>query len=197
MVCGHGGPDGAGLRLLLSDDGGRRWRRGGALFGIPYGAPRRERDFTPDECQPYELPDGSVVLNIRNQDGFRCRCRLTARTWDGGQSIPARGVTVEAELPDPAVAAGVFSSGGVVFFSNPACQNGRMNMTLRWSFTNGTTWWGRGLQVWAGPSGYSSLAAPPPSALGPAPLLYLIYEKGRSLSTESVSLATISVYGGL
>ena len=72
-----------------------------------------------------------------------------------------------------------------------------MNMTLRWSFTNGTTWWGRGLQVWAGPSGYSSLAAPPPSALGPAPLLYLIYEKGRSLSTESVSLATISVYGGL
>ena len=66
-----------------------------------------------------------MVLNIRNQDGFRCRCRLTARTWDGGQSIPARGVTVEAELPDPAVAAGVFSSGGVVFFSNPACQNGR------------------------------------------------------------------------
>ncbi|OWK49529.1 Spliceosome RNA helicase Ddx39b [Lonchura striata] len=58
-------------------------------------------------------------------------------------------------------------------------------MTLRWSFDNGTTWWGRGLRVWEGPSGYSVLAAPPPEEEGPAPLVYLIYEKGRSLSTES------------
>lgn len=70
-----------------------------------------------------------------------------------------------------------------------------MNLTLRWSFDNGTTWWGRGLRVWAGPSGYSALAATPPDELGHAPLLYLIYEKGRSLSTESVSLATISLAG--
>lgn len=70
-----------------------------------------------------------------------------------------------------------------------------VNLTLRWSFTNGTTWWGRGLQVWAGPSGYSSMAAPPPADQGDAPLLYLIYEKGRSLSTETVSLATISIAG--
>nr|XP_021409792.1 spliceosome RNA helicase DDX39B [Lonchura striata domestica] len=68
-------------------------------------------------------------------------------------------------------------------------------MTLRWSFDNGTTWWGRGLRVWEGPSGYSVLAAPPPEEEGPAPLVYLIYEKGRSLSTESVSLATISLAG--
>ena len=70
-----------------------------------------------------------------------------------------------------------------------------MNLTLRWSFTNGTTWWGRGLQVWEGPSGYSSMAAPPPGAQGEVPFLYLIYEKGRTLSTETVSLATISITG--
>lgn len=72
-----------------------------------------------------------------------------------------------------------------------------VNLTLRWSFDNGSTWWGRGLRVWEGPSGYSALAAPPPEEEGPAPLVYLIYEKGRSLSTESVSLATISLAGDL
>ena len=66
-----------------------------------------------------------MVLNIRNQDGFRCRCRLTARTWDGGESIPARGVSVQPALPDPAVAAGAFSAGGVVFFSNPNSESRR------------------------------------------------------------------------
>lgn len=78
--------------------------------------------------------------------------------------------------------------------SRPAPPPG-VNLTLRWSFDNGTTWWGRGLRVWAGPSGYSALAAPPPEEQGHAPLVYLIYEKGRSFSTESVSLATISLAG--
>ncbi|XP_071657128.1 sialidase-1 [Patagioenas fasciata] len=196
VFCGHGTLERDGVTLLLSDDGGRSWRRGGTLPAIPFGAPRRPRDFTPDECQPYELPDGSVGLNIRNQNQYRCRCRMVARSWDGGASLPPRAVALLPALPDPAVAAGVALAGGALFFSNPAHDSRRVNLTLRWSFDNGTTWWGRGLRLWAGPSGYSSLAAPPPGPDGsPSPYLYVIYEKGRSLSTESVSLATISITG--
>ncbi|NXY66865.1 NEUR1 protein, partial [Callaeas wilsoni] len=197
VFCGHGTLERDGVSLLLSDDGGRRWRRGGVLPAIPFGAPRHPHDFTPDECQPYELPDGSIVVSIRNQNSYRCRCRMLARSWDGGETLPPTAVTFDPTLPDPAVAAGALASHGLVLFSNPAHESERVNLTLRWSFDNGSTWWGRGLRVWAGPSGYSALAAPPPDEQGRAPLLYLIYEKGRSLSTESVSLATISLAGDL
>ncbi|XP_063997287.1 sialidase-1, partial [Pogoniulus pusillus] len=198
VFCGHGVPERDGVRLLLSDDGGGSWRRGGVLPAIPFGAPRRPHDFTPDECQPFELPDGSLGLSIRNQDGFRCRCRLLARSWDGGDSLPPAAVSPQPALPDPAVAAGLYVIDDVIFFSNPAHPTRRVNLTLRWSFSNGSSWWGRGLRVWAGPSGYSSMAAPPPEARGgSAPRLFLIYEKGRSQTTESVSLATISLGGDL
>ncbi|XP_066065515.1 LOW QUALITY PROTEIN: sialidase-1 [Chamaea fasciata] len=197
VFCGHGTPERDGVSLLLSDDGGRRWRRGGVLPAIPFGAPRKPHDFTPDECQPYELPDGSIAVSIRNQAQYRCRCRLLARSPDGGESLPPAAVTVQPALPDPAVAAGAAVTRGLLLFSNPAHESLRVNLTLRWSFDNGSTWWGRGLRVWEGPSGYSALAVPPPEEQDHTPLVYLIYEKGRSLSTESVSLATISLAGDL
>ncbi|XP_059693813.1 sialidase-1 [Haemorhous mexicanus] len=218
VFCGHGtlesscpvpGPAGVlwarhpgadGVSLLLSDDGGHSWHRGGVLPAIPLrGPPAPPTTSPPDECQPFELPDGSIAVSIRNQGSYRCRCRMRARSWDGGESLSPASVTLEPQLPDPAVAAGALAlpQHGLVLFSNPAHETERVNLTLRWSFDNGTTWWGRGLRVWDGPSGYSVLAAPPPEEEDPAPLVYLIYEKGRSLSTETVSLATISLSGDL
>ncbi|XP_050163621.1 LOW QUALITY PROTEIN: sialidase-1 [Myiozetetes cayanensis] len=193
VFCGHGTLERDGVSLLLSDDGGPPGA--GGLPAILFGPPA-PHDFTPDECQPYELPDGSLGVSIRNQGSYRCRCRMVARSWDGGDTLPPDAVTFDPALPDPAVAAGVLLTQGVLFFSNPAHESDRVNLTLRWSFDGGATWWGRGLRVWAGPSGYSALAAPPPGEGDRAPLLYVIYEKGRSLSTESVSLATISLEGG-
>uniref|UniRef100_A0A8C6ZG85 Sialidase-1 n=1 Tax=Nothoprocta perdicaria TaxID=30464 RepID=A0A8C6ZG85_NOTPE len=134
-----GGRD--GVSCLLSDDGGASWRLGGTLRALPYGAPARPFDFTPDECQPYELPDGSLAINIRNQNFFRCRCRMVARSWDGGESLPPGAVTFDPVLVDPAVAAGVAVTAGLVFFSNPAHESRRS------SRSHGDPWGQEGLQV--------------------------------------------------
>ncbi|CAM4321712.1 unnamed protein product [Lepidochelys kempii] len=73
-----------------------------------------------------------------------------------------------------------------------------LNLTLRWSWAKDTSLWQHPLQVWAGPSGYSSLdVMEPGDPRREPPTLYLIYEKGRNQSIESISLVKISLSGSL
>ncbi|XP_049606291.1 sialidase-1 [Syngnathus scovelli] len=196
VVCGHGTLEGNGVFCILSDDHGKTWFNGAALKSIPYNQKKRPLDFSPDECQPFEMTDGSIVINVRNQNNYHCRCRMVVRSQDGGMTLPIDNLYFDYELVDPAVAAGAFQKEGVLFFTNPSHALSRINLTLRWSVTDGNSWEKTALQIWPGPSGYSCITSLDSGSVDDRKHIYVIYEKGLKDYDETVSFVKIHLYGG-
>ncbi|KAJ8038509.1 Sialidase-1 [Holothuria leucospilota] len=196
IVCGHGGELSVnGNFCLLSDDHGLTWRWGAEMLPIPAYTTNQKGDFVPDECQPIELPDGSMMLNTRNQYHYHCNCRMVSRSYDGMETIDLETVYFDTTLIEPAVAASIVSHWGMVFFSNPASETSRTNMMVKWSFDNGTTWPGR-LPIWDLASGYSCMTAFPDTfEFEKRKYLYLLFEKGKTSYTETISFVKISLRG--
>ncbi|XP_022104870.1 sialidase-1-like isoform X1 [Acanthaster planci] len=181
VSCGHGSGFGGGVQCLLSDDHGITWRWGGHIT--------KSSDFVPDECQAAELPDGSVMLNIRNGHRYKCHCRIVARSYDGVESFPLKDIYEDSTLIEPACAAGLLYHRDVLFFTNPKSTTERVDLTLRWSYDNGTTWDGE-LQIWDKASGYSTMTAHP----GPSQYVFILFEKGITSTTDSIEFVRVTLY---
>lgn len=78
---------------------------------------------------------------------------------------------------------------------HPVSPSG-INLTLRWSLTNGSSWEGNALQIWPGPSGYSSMTSLDSGSAEDRKYVFVIYEKGHKDYFETVSFAKIHLYGG-
>lgn len=196
VVCGHGTLEGDGVFCILSDDHGENWYNGAALKSIPYNQRKRPQDFNPDECQPVEMTDGSIVINVRNQNNYHCRCRVVVRSRDGGLSLPIDDLYFDYTLVDPVVAAGALQKDGVLYFTNPANELHRVNLTLRWSVTLGESWENKAVQIWPGPSGYSCITSLDSGSPEDRKYIFVIYEKGHVNYIETISFAKIHLYGG-
>uniref|UniRef100_A0A3B3D8U4 Sialidase-1 n=1 Tax=Oryzias melastigma TaxID=30732 RepID=A0A3B3D8U4_ORYME len=196
VVCGHGSLEGDGVFCILSDDHGKSWRNGAALKSIPYNQKKSAQDFNPDECQPVEMRDGSILINVRNQNNYHCRCRVMARSLDGGESLPIDELYFDSELVDPAVAAGALQKNGILYFTNPSNDRNRVNLTLRWSLTNGSSWEKTAVQIWAGPSGYSCMSSLDTGSVEDQKFVFVVYEKGHKDYYETISFVKIHLYGG-
>ncbi|CAN9492979.1 unnamed protein product [Ophioblennius macclurei] len=196
IVCGHGTIEGDGVFCILSDDHGRTWYNGAALKSIPYNQKKKALDFNPDECQPMEMLDGSIVINVRNQNRYHCNCRIVVRSFDGGLTLPVDNLYFDTALIDPVVAAGALQKDGVLYFTNPSSEAHRVNLTLRWSLTDGKTWEKNALQIWAGPSAYSCITSLNGDSADDRRYIFVIYEKGHKDYYETISVAKIHLYGG-
>lgn len=80
---------------------------------------------TPPPPQPFELKNGSIVINVRNQNKYHCNCRIIVQSRDGGLTLPDETVYFDYALVDPVVAAGAMEKDGVLFFTNPAHSHER------------------------------------------------------------------------
>uniref|UniRef100_W5LX79 Exo-alpha-sialidase n=2 Tax=Lepisosteus oculatus TaxID=7918 RepID=W5LX79_LEPOC len=121
---------------------------------------------------------------------------MVVTSGDGCETLPLETLRFDEALVDPTVAAGALEKDGVVFFVNPADRKDRVNLTLRWSFTNGTSWEPETVRVWDGPSAYSSMTSLD-RTVEDRKYVYVIYEKGHQSAYESISIAKIHLYGGL
>ena len=180
LFCGHGDIPRDGVYCIYSDDHGKTWHWGAEMPSIPYGRQRKKRgDFNPDECQPYEMPNGEIVVSARNENVYHCACRLQLVSKDGGDTFSHRDIRILEDLPDVVVQASALFSDDVVFFSAPYNHHpgNRINMTLSWSTDYGKSY-RHHFPVWGGGSGYSSLSSIHPVHEMGFGVLGLVFEKG-------------------
>lgn len=159
---------------MISDDFGESWRTGGKLPMRP--ASSSGRGIQPDECTIAALPNGTLVLNARDEAGGGRR--LIAFSHDGGESFT--GLHHVADLPDPTCEGAMISSrysGSIprLFFTNAHSASngpaGRINGTLSVS-DDGAASWRAVASIEPGAFAYSALAEINQTTLG------VLYETG-------------------
>ncbi len=159
--------------MFYSDDQGQTWKLGGTVA------------LHTNECQVVELPNGDLLINMRNYWGTRGKQpakgsrRAIAISKDGGDTW--QDLRFDDTLIEPICEASLIryswpSSGNksILLFSNPASKSRRVKMTIRLGYDEGKTWpVSRVLNP--GPSAYSCLAKLPDGSIG------CLYENGSRL----------------
>jgi sialidase-1 len=153
------GPYGAWkVYAAISDDRGESWRVGQTAEDTGHG-------FA-NEVQMAELPDGSVLLNARNQAG--AKTRKSALSKDGGETwsrLKEEPALIDPQCQGSLLAVSSGSLGEVLLFCNAASTTARSNGTVRVSRDQGKTW-PLARSVYPGSFAYSCLVSLPEGAVG-------------------------------
>ena len=165
--------------LVWSGDGGKSWKAGNGAVRMTC------------EAQVVELNDGA--LNMRNFEG---RARSVAVTRDFGETWVEHPTSKKA-LVEPICQASLirFSStldgdkGDLLAFMNPNSKNGRVDMTLKLSADEGTTWDRELLLYRPGCWGYSSLVKIDDETVG------ALYETLGGLVFQTVKIKDVPKVG--
>ena len=133
---------------IYSDDHGATWKLGGTT-----------PEDQVNECSVAELPNGDLMLNMRNYARKDAQVRQVAISKDGGMTWEEQ--RFDTELPEPRCQAALLNierkRKSLLLFTNPADGKARKNMTLSISSDNGKTWPSK-TTIYAAHSAYSDLA---------------------------------------
>jgi sialidase-1 len=157
--------------IIYSDDHGKSWQIGGST-------PQDQVN----ECAIAELPDGNLMLNMRNYDRSK-KTRKVSLSEDGG--LTWGNIYPDKSLVEPICQASLlrysFAESGIsrILFSNPANKEKRENMTLRISYDEGSTW-EKSIVLFSGPSAYSDLTRLPNDNIG------CLFEAGKNNPYEGI-----------
>lgn len=155
----HSGPAGQSYyrsHVVYSDDHGETWQLGGVL------------DWGTNESTIVELPDGSILDNMRSYAGKSRRAISVSR--DGGDTWSP--VQLHPELVEPRCQANMLrysfpsaTEKSRLLFSNPALPTSRQELTVRVSYDEGETWPVRAM-VYRGYGAYSCMAVLDDGSIG-------------------------------
>lgn len=167
-----------GAHSIHSDDHGKTWKLGGTI-----------RPKT-NECQVVELDDanGGLLMNMRSYFGRKRRTHSVSKDGGATWSSPVDAPRLIEPVCQGSVIRQRWKQGnkpGVLLFSNPASQKGRVKMTVRASFDDGVTW-PVAQELHAGPAAYSCLVSLPDDAFG------CLYEAGKNNAYESIVFHRLS-----
>ncbi len=161
---------------IYSDDGGSTWVLGGTT----------PEDMV-NECTVAELPNGNLMLNMRNYGPTRHR--KVSISKNGGESWSAP--KTDTELTEPVCQGSLLwyahpGKKSFLAFSNPANAASRVAMTVKISYSKGKSWKLKKL-LHAGPSAYSNLVQLPNGNLG------CLYEAGNKNPYEGIVFEEITL----
>jgi sialidase-1 len=108
-----------------------------------------------NESMATELPGGTVMMNLRNQQGDT-RTRIVALSRTGGASWDT--AYYDHQLPDPVCQGSILTIGyvkghSILAFCNDAATRHRDSLTLRISYDEGASWQ-KSFPIATGPRGY-------------------------------------------
>jgi sialidase-1 len=164
--------------IIYSDDHGLVWKLGGST-----------PQYQVNESTVAELPDGKLILNMRNYDRT-IKTRKISISDDGGLSWG--NIYPDSVLIEPVCQASLLfyrqkeSGENNVLFLNPASENKRENITIRISTDNGHSWSGSKV-LHQGPSAYSDMTEQQDGKIG------CLFEAGVKSAYEGIVYKSISV----
>ncbi|MBT3382812.1 MAG: hypothetical protein HN778_00675 [Prolixibacteraceae bacterium] len=160
--------------IIYSDNNGKTWELGGTT-------PQDQVN----ECTIAELPNGKLLLNMRNYDRTQ-KSRKISFSEDGG--LTWSNIQTDTTLIEPICQASLLFSekNNSLYFLNPASKNSRTNMTLKLSSDFGSSW--QTVKVLnSGASAYSDLTLINKNKLG------CLYEGGVFSPYEGIVFTTVEI----